>query len=708
MSPPRPTRALRIGEHRFDPVLNELAGPAGKQRLPLKLADLLLRLASEPGQLVRRDTLLDEVWERRHVNEEVLSRAIADLRVALGDDARAPRYIETLPKLGYRMIATVAVDAAPEPGAPPAPAPGPEPGPGPALTPSPATPARTRYSAPILLFSILLAAGVGMARWWEAKMTLPVVATLTPARLLEARPFTSESGRELQPRFTPDGRWVVYTRFVPGGAPAHLRLRAIDGTEDRALVQDDFENYCGTVSPDGSRLAWLRTREGRCEVMQRELLGGAAQALADCGTGNSLGCPDFTRDGRALLLEGNDSERGVREITLADGASRTLTTPPAGVTDLVPRASRDGAAIVFWRGDGNARRLMRLARAGGEPVALDASGHLAFGHAFDLDGALVVADDRFGQRALVRLAGAAPELLGGHGARFPDVAPDGALVYEVAQYDANLWRIDLRDPAAPPRQLTQAARYDSQPAVSPDGAWIAFGSNRDGREGVYLMGADGRDERKLALDPRHRWTSPAWSADGAQLLVLRYTEQEASVCRHELASGTTDCPAGLARNRSGTFFLAPRRFAATDETTRDAALWQHGFDGEPAVRIDTQGPVDRCRASARWLACHRPGRAGLWLQDRATGEARDILPQLDAGLRAWDLAGDAVWFPLGGQERGLQRHDLATGETHRVHAWLPTAIGDALSVAPDGSFAVLARTDALDVDLMLLPAPRAN
>src|SRR5687768_14811862 len=75
MSPPRPTRPLAIGEHRFDPVLNDLSGPSGTQRLPLKLADLLLRLAREPGQLVRRDTLLDEVWERKHVNEEVLSRA---------------------------------------------------------------------------------------------------------------------------------------------------------------------------------------------------------------------------------------------------------------------------------------------------------------------------------------------------------------------------------------------------------------------------------------------------------------------------------------------------------------------------------------------------------------------------------------------------------------------------------------------------------
>lgn len=692
MNPLRPTQPLKIGEHRFDPVLNDLTGPGGTQRLPLKLADLLLRLAREPGQLVRRETLLDQVWERRHVNEEVLSRAIADLRAAFGDEARAPRYIETLPKLGYRLIAAVVPEQDP-------------PRPGPRLEENSVEPPSsffTRARAGIGMMGVLAALVVLFA------MRPAPPAHLTPADLLHARPFTSDAGRELQPRFTPDGRWVVYTRFVPGGDPAHLRLRAIDGTEDRALVQDEFENYCGSVSPDGTHLAWLRTRASRCEVMQRDLLGGAARALGECGQGSSLGCPDFTRDGRALLLEGNDAHPGLRELTIADGTSRTLTTPPAGATDVVPRPTPDGGAIVFWRGDGNTRRLMRVPRAGGEAVALDDTGYLAFGHAFDLDGTAVTADDRFGQRALVRLAGSAPELLGGAGARFPDIAPNGALVYEVAQYDANLWRIDLRDADAAPLQLTRTARYDSQPAVSPDGRWIAFGSNRDGREGVYLMRADGRDERKLPLDPQQRWTSPAWSHDGAHLLVLRYTESEASVCRHVLASAATECPPGLGRNRSGTFFLAPDRFAAADESTRDAGLWEHGFDGAAATRIDTQGPIDRCRATARWLVCHRPGKAGLWQQDRASGEAREILPQMHPDLRAWDLTDDAVWFTLGGAERGLHRYDLRTGQTRRVHTWVPNAIGDALSVAQDGTYAVLARTDALDVDLMLLPAPREN
>jgi Tol biopolymer transport system component/DNA-binding winged helix-turn-helix (wHTH) protein len=702
----RRTSALRLGEFRFDPVLNELSRAGVVQRLPVRLADLLLRLAVQPGQLVRRETLLDEVWERRHVNEEVLSRAIADLRQALGDDAKAPRYIETLPKLGYRLVCDVAEagDAIAAPVLCAASAETSVPVTSVATAATAATPARiprNRRTIVTFLIALLLVAIVSTV-WFAQKPESPP-QSLTAQRLLQARPFTSDPGRELLPRFTPDGRWVVYTRFQPETEPAHLRLRAIDGTEDRVLVQDVFENYCGSVSPDGAQLTWLRTRDGRCEVMYRALLGGASRVLAGCAA--AVGCPEWTPDGGGLLLEGDEARAGLREVSFPDGASRTLTKPVGGMVDVMPRISRDGADIVFWRADGNARTLMRVARAGGEATQASDGGYLAFGHAFDVDGALIAADDRFGQRALVRVvAGKDAELLGAAGARHPDISPDGALVYEVAQYDANLWRIDLRDAAQPPQQLTRNARYDSQPALSPDAAWLAFGSNRDGREGVYLMRADGSDERKLPLDPEFRWTSPAWSPDGASLLVLRYVDNQSSVCRHVIASAATDCPPALGRNRNGAFFLAPEQFAAVDDASDTAGLWQHGFDVQAPARVDTGGPVDRCRATPRWLACHRPGQAGLWLRDRQSGESRDVLPELHRDLRAWDLVGDAVYFPRGGEARGLYRHDLLDGSTRRVHELVPSAIGDAVSVAPDESFAVVARTDALDVDLMLLPA----
>src|SRR5438105_6894190 len=107
---PRPFRRdppTMIGAWEVRAASNELLAPDRVIRLRPRLMDVLLRLAASPGEVVTRQVLLDEVWPRRLVADEVLSRTIAELRTALSDDAREARYIETLPKIGYRLIAPV-------------------------------------------------------------------------------------------------------------------------------------------------------------------------------------------------------------------------------------------------------------------------------------------------------------------------------------------------------------------------------------------------------------------------------------------------------------------------------------------------------------------------------------------------------------------------------------------------------------------------
>jgi len=68
---------------------------------------LLLCLAERAGQVVSSDDLLNQVWPGVFVNQDSVYQAVASLRRLLGDDPRQPTYIETLPRLGYRMVAPV-------------------------------------------------------------------------------------------------------------------------------------------------------------------------------------------------------------------------------------------------------------------------------------------------------------------------------------------------------------------------------------------------------------------------------------------------------------------------------------------------------------------------------------------------------------------------------------------------------------------------
>lgn len=80
---------------------------------PLALAPtpfaVLCAMARRPGSLLTKDALLDEVWGHRFVTESVLKTAIGKVRTALRDNARNPRLIETVPRRGYRFVATTRI-----------------------------------------------------------------------------------------------------------------------------------------------------------------------------------------------------------------------------------------------------------------------------------------------------------------------------------------------------------------------------------------------------------------------------------------------------------------------------------------------------------------------------------------------------------------------------------------------------------------------
>ena len=103
---------LAFGPFRLDARNARLTEGARELELPPKAFAVLCHLAARPGELVTKDELLDAVWGRRFVSESVLKMAVSTIRTVLGDDSRAPRYVETVSRRGYRFVATP-VESAP-------------------------------------------------------------------------------------------------------------------------------------------------------------------------------------------------------------------------------------------------------------------------------------------------------------------------------------------------------------------------------------------------------------------------------------------------------------------------------------------------------------------------------------------------------------------------------------------------------------------
>jgi TolB-like protein/Flp pilus assembly protein TadD len=99
--------AFRLGEWLVQPSLNRITRRRSTLTLEQKVMDVLVCLTDHAGELVTRQQLIDAVWATEHISENVLTRAITELRSALGDDAKSPGYIETIHRKGYRLVAPV-------------------------------------------------------------------------------------------------------------------------------------------------------------------------------------------------------------------------------------------------------------------------------------------------------------------------------------------------------------------------------------------------------------------------------------------------------------------------------------------------------------------------------------------------------------------------------------------------------------------------
>lgn len=112
---------MTSGSFRFDRFRLDLADrtlTCGETAVALnaRYFDALGLLVREQGRLVSKDRFLEEVWRGVPVTDEALTQCIKTLRRALGDDAARPRFIETVPKHGYRFIAPVTADDGGVPG----------------------------------------------------------------------------------------------------------------------------------------------------------------------------------------------------------------------------------------------------------------------------------------------------------------------------------------------------------------------------------------------------------------------------------------------------------------------------------------------------------------------------------------------------------------------------------------------------------------
>lgn len=680
----------RFLDWHYQPQRRRLVGPAGEHRLKPLLDRLLRRLLDEPGNMLTRERLLDEVWTRRHVNDEVLSRAVAELRAVLGDDARAPRCVETLPKGGYRWIAPVQrVEAA---GAAPA--------------TMAASPPRSRRR--LALAGIAALAAIALAAWLLRAPQRDDSRAALATGLLDARPLSADARLHYDARFDPSGR-VAFIRSERDSLASELVLADPAGLAERVLWQDEHPLRQPTPSPDGREIALLRFVGSTCELWSVAVIDLRRVRLGDCAP-DVAGGLEWADAGATLLYSGPAIDAahapGLMRLDRASGARRTLTTStPTEGAHVDPRISSDGTRLVYAsRHDGEEQLWQTCWPRLCERRALLARREPVYGHAFEPRGAaLWLAGDLISYRALHRLReGGEPELLGGRGARSIDLAANGAAVWTEARYDADIW-LRAGDDAAW-NAIAVSSRYESQPEFSADGLRLALVSNRTGSESIVVYDRRDGGVRALPLDPALRWVRPTWSAREDALILTAYENRHTRLYRYRLDGDVaTPLPQVEIDAFHGTELGDRLVYLGGHDSGRGVLMqWR---TGQPAPEPLGLGVIAGYRASERWLVWRTPDEktlhAAAW---SALQPVRTIAADIDADAagEAFALAGDTLVYVDAGT---LWHMNLSDGSARKAAGErVPSGHGPSLAVSADGALAVVTLT-SIDMDLMIADAP---
>jgi DNA-binding winged helix-turn-helix (wHTH) protein/Tol biopolymer transport system component len=550
---PRPSDRLRIGERIVDIPLREIASAEGGEpmRVTLKSLGVLLVLVAHAGRPVSREALLEWVWPDTLPTDDVVTQAITQLRKALGDDREHPRYIETLSKQGYRLIAPVAwVVEAVEPATPIA-TPGAAPALAPAETPAAlapmAVPAADRsrrrrrrvllgVAAGIAVVSFALAVRPDRPPRAASRATSPTVPT-TGAPLAFQR-IASLPVAEERPSLSPDGALLVYTRHGDGDAGASLMLQTSSATPPRTLTESapDRFDVLPSWSPDGRQIAFVRSDRERCLIMAVPAAGGSARELGEC-LGGEPHPVSWYPDGRALIAarsagysRSSSLEKALYRMPLDSGRwERIPYARSRSNEDMTPAVSPDGRWIAFQRNVSLAD-LWRVPVEGGTPQRLTHLRTNIYGLAWAPDSRHLLfsryIDGRTVLSALDVETGRIVDHPGGdNGVMYPSVSGvANSIAFEVEESRSITRRVSLADGEQAIKRsqvIFDSSGSNLLPSVAPDGREVLFVSDRTGDMRLWWQALDRPDSLRsfegFVPVPRH----PAlWRADGRYALTI--------------------------------------------------------------------------------------------------------------------------------------------------------------------------------------------
>jgi Tol biopolymer transport system component/DNA-binding winged helix-turn-helix (wHTH) protein len=685
-------------------VLDRQTRELTKDGVPLRLSEqpflVLECLLEHRGEVVTRDELRKRVWPTdTFVDfEHGLNAVVKRLRDALGDAADAPRFIETVPRRGYRFVALAVPPAAPV---------------------MATAEARRRPALwPALGFALATLA-VAMTVWgWRRA---PSAGSEPPHSVR----LTALEGLEHWPTLSPDGMGVAFgwsAKDTPG-TRIYTAPVGVPG-DPRRLTNGPGEDNFPAWSPDGRRIAFVRfpvernPPQGFVHVVTP--LAGTESKLSDFAVFGPL---SWSPDSRYIAVNRQpptyaSGKTGIFLLPSAGGEPVQFTPTAAPAFDVMPAFSPDGHRLAFasckvfgvcdvYTVDLDGRSL---------PVApprrlTPQSVFFVWGIAWSPDGADVlyavqgawltwiwrVRGDGSGQPVRVELPGA--------GARMPVTTHvRGTLAFARWEVNVDIHRFDRHGTGGPVIASTLA---DFQPALSPDDRHMVFISEQSSDTiDLFVSNVDGSGAHRLLRGPGRFQGSPRWSPDGGRI-VFNSTDAEGRVhvWSVDAQGGTPSQITNGPENEGSQTWSRDGRwiyFSAGKVPGGPGDLWRVRADGgAPEQVVKGVGSFAEESMDGRDLV-YQPsgGDSALMARPIAGGAARQLLPCVrNAGFAV--TRHGIFYVTCDTAANAVRLFDPATGRDQAIGT-LTDLVGGGIAVTADGRSIYYSRGGGARSDLMAI------
>jgi Tol biopolymer transport system component/DNA-binding winged helix-turn-helix (wHTH) protein len=565
MSTPGAPRTVRFGVFELAVETGDLWKAGHRIRLPEQPRQVLLMLVARPGELVTREEVRAALWpDDTFVDFDAgLNVVVNKIRHVLDDSASSPRYIETLPRRGYRFIAPVESVAprtdtgesqaravrdefeptdrnrvtAERPSGPSIP----HVGPPVTIAASAAGRPRSRRLVRIAAATTLLAALTGAA-WWASQVARP--RSQTPAESADRvnYPYTKLTfgpGLQTDPAFSPDGKFIAFASDRAGNFD--IWVQALSGASEPVQVtKSPAHDTQPAWSPDGGTLVFQSERGGG-GLFLVPAFGGAERRLTSFGsqpTWSAGGSEILFFVGRlplhrlfgnyvrlhAVSLDGEPPREIVADF-LRDGSWRWVAGHPDGrISALGTRRTREFGFFTVSRREGKVT-ISKTVPLGADPVAQP------FRFQWNAAGTMLYLEaDTNGTRSLwrVRVDPISLDWRSAERLTTPagqDVAAtlsrDGThLAFSQQQETSRIWVFPIDTTDRPRvvgegRPLTEDGAKALSFALSPDGVKVAYELLHPGtdRSQLWVQDLAGGARELLAINAK----APVWSRDGTSV-----------------------------------------------------------------------------------------------------------------------------------------------------------------------------------------------